>query len=219
MASLPTVDEIKQALGIDPADTSKDAALQMNLDATVAIVEGYCSRGLAFADVVEDHEPIDTRNPKLLLYRFPVKAVTAVEVETVPGSDAWSELVGWRVFKRQGVLQWASGCCLPSHYCCGSEPVIRVNYSGGYEDPNWPPDLIDAITRAFYFRWNESAGGSAADVGGPRVKSASVDGLMVSYGDASSAVSGYLSDDAIPPELVNVAAILEPYRARRATGI
>lgn len=219
MASLPTLDEIKERLGIDPGDTSQDEDLERNLETTIAIIERYCSRGLVLADVVETQEPIATRNPKLMLYRFPVKEVTAVEVESTPGADVWAAAPGWYVLKRQGALGWGRGCFHVPH-ACGEAAVVRVTYSGGYDADEWPADLVDAIMRAFYYRWNDSAGsGSATEAGGPRVKSASVDGLMVTYGDASSAVSGYLSDAAIPPELVSVAPMLEPYRDRLVSGI
>jgi len=225
MATLPTIDEIKEILGIDAADDSQDDALQNNLDATIAIVERYLCRGVEYKEVVEDFEPVATRNARLHLYRFPVKQVNSVSSESAPGSDVWSALAGWRVFRRQGALEWTNG--YGRHYgcCSGSEVVIRVDYAGGYDADEWPADLLDAIMKAFYVRWNSGAGNPGAASSGPPIRMASVDGLSIQYGGDTvttpESITGRLGNDlsVIPPELMGVAAQLEPYRDRMAGGV
>lgn len=223
MASLPTVEDIKEVLGIDPSDTSQDAAIQSNLDATIAIIERYLCRGIEFKAVVEEFEPVATRNARLMLYRFPVKQVNSVESESVPGSDTWAALGGWRVYRRQGALDWGGRFCGHHFACHGWETVIRVAYSGGYEDDEWPADLVDAITKAFYVRWPSASSPTATR--DPPIRMASVDGLSIQYGGDTvttpESVTGRLGNDleVIPPELMSVAAILEPYRDRMAGGV
>lgn len=214
-ATLPTLDDIKAALGIDASDTSKDAALTANMQATIAVIEGYLQRGIAFGDEIQNFEPVESRNPKLLLFRFPVTEVRSV---TLDGAD----LTGWRVLKSSGIIEWRDGCgCPVVHGCCDHEPVIAVDYSGGYPDDAWPADLLDAVMRAFYARWNATGGtGSAADASGTgaAIRGVTVDGLTVQYGDAGAAAAEF-GGGPVPAELVGVAAILDPYRQRYVTGI
>jgi hypothetical protein len=215
MASLQTVDEIKAALGIDAGDTSKDAAIQAMLDATVAVIEAYLGRGIASAPMIEEFEPPDNHNPSLLLYRFPVEIVNEVS------QDA-TIINGWRVFKGSGVLQWRSNNCAIRRACCGENDVpVVVDYVGGFADDAWPPDLAEAVMRAFYIRWNATGGtGNLSEVvNAPgNNRSVSVDGLTVTRDSQMYAGEGF-AGQAVPPELVSVAAMLEPYRSRIVTGV
>jgi hypothetical protein len=121
----------------------------------------------------------------------------------------------------QGVLEWSEGCCHIPHQGWGRDPIIVVDYAGGYADDAWPADLLDAVMRVFYARWNASGGtGNAAQASGTgaAIRSVTVDGLTVQYGDALASLSG--SDGGpVPPELAGVAALLEPYRMRLVTGV
>src|SRR4051812_43446004 len=77
----PTLDEIKTKLGIQPTDTTQDAAITSGMISTIRMIESYLGRGIAQSDESQSFEPVDTRTPKLLLYRFPVASVTAVMVD------------------------------------------------------------------------------------------------------------------------------------------
>src|SRR5262245_35301061 len=79
-ATMPTLDELKEMLGIPASDTSQDEEIVDGFATTLAIVEAYIGRGVAFASMLQQFEPVDTRNPKLLLYRFPVATVRSVSV-------------------------------------------------------------------------------------------------------------------------------------------
>ena len=213
-ATFPTLAELKEMLGIPPGDTTQDEEIVANMAATIAIVEAYLGRGVAFATETQTFEPVDTRNPKLMLFRFPVSEVTTV---TVDGAA----LTGWRVLKASGILEWFGvyGARFP-HYTYNEAPVVEVAYSGGYPDDAFPPDLLDAILRAFSARWNATGKtGNVSDMstGGP-IKSVSVDGLAVSYGDLSASSQDFTGGP-VPPELAGVVAMLEPYRQRFLTGV
>lgn len=215
MASLPTLAEIKTALGIDASDTSKDAAITSLLAATIAIVETYLGRGIIRAAVVEEFPPPDNYDPALSLFRFPVDHVNSVTQEG-------AALAGFRVEKEPGIVRWRMGNCFARRACCGElELPIVVDYVGGYPDDNWPADLIEAVMRSFYGRWHATGGsGNLADAvqaGGPN-RSVSVDGLTITR-DAASYAGDAFSGQAVPPDLVGVAAMLEPYRSRIVTGV
>jgi len=213
-ATMPTLDEIKDMLGIPPGDTSLDDEITDAMAATIAIVERYLGRGVVYANELQAFEPVDSRNPRLLLYRFPVTEVRTVTVD--------AQLVtGWRLFPASGILEWGMGC---GHYYphghCGPEPIISVDYSGGYQDDAWPADLMDAIMRAFFARWRATGDtGNTADMStqGP-ITQIAVDGSSVMYGTPGVNAAEF-GGQPFPPELQGVVAILEPYRQRVVTGV
>lgn len=213
-ATMPTLDAIKDALGIPPSDTSLDQAITDAVAATIAIIEAYLGRGIAWGPMVQTFEPVDTRNAKLLLYRFPITEVRTVMVDDSP-------VPGWRVLKAQGVIEWRDGCGhLWPHNVHGREPVVVVDYDGGYADDEWPADLMDAIMRAFYARWHATGDtGNTADIGtGGPVTSLSVDGSSVAFGEPGVNAAEF-GGKPWPPELQSVVSILEPYRQRLVTGV
>lgn len=214
-ATMPTLDELKNMLGIPTDDTSQDDEILDNLAATISIVESYLGRGVAFvADGVQDFEPVETRNRRLMLFRFPVSVVSQVEVDGQP-------IAGWRVFPASGILEWGDGCGhgYPRGYC-GHEPIIRVTYTAGYPDDAWPDDLMDAILRAFFARWHATGDtGNMADASaGGAVTAVAVDGSSVSYSEPGVNAAEY-GGKPWPVELQSVVAILEPYRQRLVTGV
>jgi len=213
MASLPTLETLKELLGIPVEDTSKDTAIQSTLDAAIEIIEEYCGRGLRYDTEREEFDPITSRDAVLFLYRFPVDEVTRVaadDADIAPGSYA--------IFKASGMLRWRSYRTF-THLCCANDQSITVEYSGGYPDDEMPASIVDAINGFFLFKWNAAGAGdvSNAQLGGA-IKSAAVDGLSVSFGDAIGASNAALASAVIPQGLDAWAAQLERYRARRASG-
>jgi len=213
-ATMPTLDEIKDMLGIPPGDTSLDDEITDTMAATIAIVERYLGRGVVFGAEVQPFEPVDSRNPRLLLYRFPVSEVRSVTVDGQP-------VTGWRLFAASGILEWGFGCGHGAPWaCCSHDPIISVDYSGGYADDAWPADLMDAILRAFFARWRMTGDtGNTADMStqGP-ITQIAVDGSSVMYGTPGVDAAEF-GGKPWPPELQGVIAILEPYRQRVVTGV
>jgi hypothetical protein len=70
----------------------------------------------------------------------------------------------------------------------------------------------------FYRRWNATSGDASSVVTGGAVKSWSADGLAITMGDVSAGL-GSISSDTIPPDLLPVAAQLDPYRLRFVRGV
>lgn len=213
-ATMPTLDELKDMLGIPPGDTSLDDEILDGFATTMAVVEAYLGRGVAFAAQVQDFEPVESRNRRLMLFRFPV---TEVRTVTVDGNA----VTGWRLFKQSGILEWRDGCCPHlARIPCGAEPVVSVDYSGGYADDAWPADLMDAILRAFFARWHATGDtGNTADISsqGP-IRNVNTDGSGVTFAD-HQATAEHSGAGPIPAELLAVSAQLDPYRQRLVTGV
>src|SRR5262245_5916497 len=128
MATFPTLDDIKEALGIE--DDDHDEALQSMLDSTVAMVENYLGRGIEYGPQVDEFDAPDSNNPALLLWRFPIDTVNSVSVD-----DAAIPAGNYRVQKRSGIVRWRHGCCVINwEACCHEAPRIVVDYIGGYPD-------------------------------------------------------------------------------------
>jgi hypothetical protein len=215
-ASLPTLDEIKLVLGIDPSDDSKDAAIAAQLAAVVTMIENYLQRGIAFAHEIEEFDPPETRVDSLNLFRFPVSAVQSVTQEG-------TEIAGYRFAKKAGIVYWRRGCYRLRSHTWIELPLIVVEYDGGYPDDAWPADLLGAVMQVFYARWAATGGtGSVSniDAGASANRSVSVDGLTITRGEGPQ--STYAFGGVVIPvnvELAPVAAVLEPYRARPVGGV
>lgn len=209
-ATFPTLEQIKELLGITGG--AQDAALTALMKSTLAMVEGYLGRGIVERTGPQRFEPIDTRDSKLFLTRFPVSEIESVEI------DGGEVLTGWRLYSDQGVLDLGRCGGRAPHDCCAQGPVIVVTYTGGYPQDCWPPSLLDAVMSTFYRRWNATAGDASSIVAGGAVKSWSADGLAITMGDASAGL-GSISTDAIPADLIPVAAQLDPYRLRFVRGV
>lgn len=211
-AAFPTLDAIKAQLGIEGTD--QDAALSATMKGTLTLIEGYLGRGIVERTRTQRVDPVDTRDSKLFLTLFPISAVESI---TVDGGTPMTS--GWRIFKDQGIVELQNGCCWRGpHGCCDHGSQIEVRYTGGYPADCWPPSLLDAVMRTFYGRWNATQGDASAVVAGGAVKSWSADGLAVTMGDATAGL-GSISHDTIPPDLINVAAQLDPYRLRVVKGV
>ena len=210
-AAFPTLDQIKATLGIEGTD--QDAALTATMKGTLTLIEDYLGRGIVERTVTKRIAPIDARDSKLFLTLFPISDVDTI---TIDGSDVPT---GWRVIGDQGIVELGHGCCwFRPRDCCDHAPVIEITFTGGYPADCWPPSLLDAVMRAFYGRWNASGGDASGAVAGGAVKSWSADGLSITMGDASAGL-GTISGNTIPPDLINVAAQLDPYRLRLVRGI
>lgn len=214
-AIMPTLAELKDMLGIAGLDATQDAAILSQFETTLAVVENYLGRGVAFGSVVQAFEPVETRNRRLMLHRFPVALVRSVTVDGVA-------VTGYRLFPASGILQFREDCGGGGHMRggCANEPIVLVDYDGGYLDDAWPADLMDALMRAFFSRWNATgATGSSAEITSQApIRSVTVDGSSVTWGDFQASAEKH-GGGPVPNELLAVSAQLDPYRARLVTGV
>lgn len=213
-APFPTVETIKATLGIDAEDETKDAAIQLMLDASLGLLEDFCGRYFALDDYRERFGPNDSRLPYLLLSAYPVESVDSVWQDAgLEGESLVITVVGWKLFPTDGILrQMAPGAC----WCSTWEGIETiVDYRGGFAPDAWPADLVDILTRLFFDRWAASGGTgslvSGSSGGGTgEIKSATVDGMRLDYDLGGAAYKGVVD---APPELLPYAAALARYRA------
>lgn len=212
-AAFPTVETLKDMLGIDEDDDSKDGVVAAMLDATLADIENFCGRVFMLDDYTERFSPISARDPNLLLSAWPVESVESVQQDWgMEGVPNLVTLSGWRLFADIGVVrQWAACGC----WCCEAAEIV-VDYRGGFPPDAWPADLVDILTRLFFDRWNATGGtgllvGGSSGGGTGEIKSATVDGMRLDY-DLGGASSMRGAAD-IPPDLLPYAAALARYRA------
>ena len=212
-APAPTVESLKAQLP-QPV-TVPDAVIASTLNAILAAVESHLQRGLKFmAGAVEEFDPPDSRGPGLFVFRFPVEQVISVEQDG-------AALTGFRVFKADGEVRLHDGCA--THWrCCRQDQPIEVTYDGGFPDDAWPAEIVAAVEQLFHARWNTTngAGDASGTEWGLENKSISVDGMTIEHRDPAQVSYAY-AGTVIPinAELAPVAAMLEPYRARRGSGV
>lgn len=214
VTSFPTIDLLKSILAIAPDDDTKDAAIQLMLDASLALIENYCGRYFALDDYEERFGPIDSRQPYLLLSAYPVESVASVAQDMgLEGEPLLVDVIGWKLFPVSGILrQLAPGACWCNEW---AQTETVVDYRGGYPPDAWPADLVDVLVRLFFDRWNLSGGtgsleGGSSGGGTGEIKSATVDGMRLDYDVGASSYKGAAD---IPSELLPYAAVLARYRA------
>jgi hypothetical protein len=116
-----SLEEAKKWLGIDPADTTGDDLLLMQIATNSAIIMATCNRMFAKETVEESWRDLNSR--RVFLTHWPVKLTDIISVNAGGLINAWD-------------LEEASGKL--SNYGGWSEPVT-VTYTGGFLLPDEAP--------------------------------------------------------------------------------
>lgn len=177
------ISQAKTYLGIAPADTAHDVALQRTLDVVMATAETLLGRGLLFKRQVHRFADVDTQI--LRLPRYPIGTVYSVNSK-VPSAD------NLRIQHRVGWIELIGGNLAP-----GNLGEVLVDYDGGFNP--LPSDLDNVLWSAFSSLWASVdqttglpvAGGGATVVQGSGDISKMVmpDGGSITW-DVGSTVSG-----------------------------
>jgi hypothetical protein len=151
--ALVTLDQAKAALGIDPADTSQDAALTQQIDQVSRAIDNYCDRIFARQSYRDQYryvynwlkpgEPLRTRQPPIGVNGggLPVLAIT----EDGTALDA----ADWEVDTDSGELYRLDGTTAVASW---TGAAIIVDYDGGF-DPI-PADVQGAALEWITARWS-----------------------------------------------------------------
>ena len=133
---LLTLEEAKIMLGIDAADTTGDAQLQMLIDQNSAVIATMCNRTFAKEKVRETWrclgEPCDcidgVSSRRVFLSHWPVKEEDIESVESPRGTALTA--YDYEIEERSGKI---------TLYSSTSEPIV-ITYTGGYDLPDEAPD-------------------------------------------------------------------------------
>lgn len=192
--ALVTLDQAKAALGIDPADTSQDAALQQQIDSVSQAINNYCDRVFvvqSYRDQVRGAcgrwgEPLVTRQYPIVLDPGGVPLVAVVD----DGAALDPTLL--EVYPETGSLYRLDAASLdPSVW---ASPLLVVDYTAGF-DPI-PADVQSAALEYLAARW-------FAVGRDPTLRTESIPDVITHV---------YYSDTTSPGMPSNVREFLAPYR-------
>jgi len=130
--ALITLDELKLAIGIDPANTDDDEQLQMWIDHFSDVIATMCNRVFAKEKVEETWrgDPPPYENYRIFLSHYPV---ADGDIESVSGAGGGViDPASYEIENRSGKLTLLGGF---------SEPLV-VTYTGGYVLPDDAPDAL-----------------------------------------------------------------------------
>lgn len=197
--ALVSVDDAKAVLGIDPSDTSQDAALARQIDSVSAAINNWCDRVFVvqtYRDQVRNGrggwgEPLVTRQYPILLDDSGVPIVDVAE------NGAAIDAALLEIYPETGsIYRLDSGSIAPGAWAAA---LIVVDYAAGF-DPV-PPDVQAAALEWLTAR-HRAIGRD------PALRSETVPDLYsVTYGSVAGGDSSTASS--LPP---GVRDLLEPYR-------
>ena len=211
MSALLTLELVKVQLGIDPAhgdDDSYDEAITAALPLVTSWFEEYCCRGLAAVDIAAE-EIFENTNRRIYTWAFPIIELVSV---TVDGQVyAGSEFV---VNKSAGYF--FGGQTRP-YVEAGT--VLSIEYRGGYEPEDVPPDLAFAFANACGVRAGVPSASSSSG-GGSAIRSIGLGSgaLQVAFdtGTQVGGISGSYNVGDVPTEVQQYASVLDRYVRQRA---
>jgi hypothetical protein len=192
--ALVTLDQAKAALGIDPADTSQDLALQLQVDSVSQAVNNYCDRVFVVQEYRDQirgacgrwGEPLVTR-------QYPITVDDAgVPLVVVAEDGAALDPALLEVYPETGSLYRLDAASLaPSMW---ASPLLVVDYTAGFEEI--PADVQSAALEYLAARWF-AAGRD------PTLRTESIPDVITHV---------YYSDTTSPGMPSNVREFLAPYR-------
>lgn len=154
--ALTSVNDVKESLGIDSGDTSKDNLIKRKINQATLYIESYCSlsRDHHFKETTYTNEEYDgTNNSTIVLRMRPVSVITTFQRRDSTLSDGgFSDVESELYFSdlNAGVIELVTRSN-------GGWNRYRVNYTAGYA--TIPADLAEAcVTLACYYVENSASG-------------------------------------------------------------
>lgn len=150
--ALTSVADVKESLGIDSGDTSKDNLIKRKINQATDIIERFCNR--RFKSTVYTNEEYDATNTdQLVLRQRPITAVSSFQSRssTLNESD-WEDVDSELYFRddNAGVLDL-------NFNATGRWNRYRISYTAGYT--TIPSDLAEAcVTLAGFLVENGTSG-------------------------------------------------------------
>jgi hypothetical protein len=149
--ALVTVDQVKEVLDIDPADTSDDAALTHHIDAVSQAINNWCDRIFVVQGYRDQlREVTGNFGEPLVMRQYPIvvdDATGPVVVVTQDGGVVDPTLL--EVFPETGGLYRLDASLAPVAWAAA---LLVVDYTAGFEII--PPDVQSAALEWVTARWN-----------------------------------------------------------------
>ncbi len=195
--ALVTLDQAKVALGIDPADTSKDALVQRYIDQISAAIDRYCGRTFARQTYRDQNRyACNWLNPgdPLLTRQWPIPLDDGgVPVLTVTEGGTVVDPAQWEVDTETGSLYRLDASAMMYPW---TSNLIVLDYDAGYDVI--PADVQGAALQYLSQQW-------FTDIRDPTLRSETIpDVISQTYADPSAGGS-----TAVP---LGVRDWLTPYR-------
>jgi len=138
-----TLDTLRDRIGLEPADTSKDVELTFSMELVISLMERYLDRRLLIADEVEKFTHVIAN--KISLIRYPIHSITSIN---------GIKHLGYHFGEETGIVHF-DGAVL--------EHEVTVEYNGGYTV--LPNDLVYAALLIFDATWGAIEGGATVAAG------------------------------------------------------
>jgi hypothetical protein len=141
--TLVTLEELKNFMGIDLTDTSKDSTLTIYINGISNKIEKLVGRKLMATDYIEKYPGTDAN--ELVLKHFPINIVTSVMYVTENQDSMSIDDYQYDIDSEEGILYKDNGWLVEGFSSYMSRLInypqrhIRVEYNAGFVDA--PPDL------------------------------------------------------------------------------
>lgn len=211
----PTIETLRERIGLEPDDTSRDADLLLALDTALSHVEVYLDRKLALSD---EEETFHHQRGEILLRRYPIASTSAISFTGYDGSNlTLNSQLYVDIDYEKGIVY---------NITPRGIDYVKVAYTGGYD--NMPDALYWAIMAVFDAVWAGTpgfGGSTGAIVAEGDVKKISLVGIGTVELDTGSSASGGSGSGgglaASPWGLIpaTVISILDLYRRESAVGV
>lgn len=199
--ALLTLDQVKDDLGIAPADTNYDIAINKAMPIVTKWFEQYCQRGLEY---ITNEQYLLTRfrdTTRLNLWRYPLSTFVSMAIDgslVNPNDLLINEVDGWIEYDNEREF---------------NAKRLAVIYSGGYPPTDVPADLRWAFSSCVGDEIGYGGGGAAAGGGSGELKSIGLGSgaLEVSFdtgGTATGVVTGGITGGY---DVSNTPVALQPY--------
>lgn len=156
--ALTTVADVKESLGIDAGDTSRDNLIIRKINQATLIIEGYCNLpyGHHFKETTYTNELYNANGTNQLSLRMaPVSSVASFQYHNTSQNTAdWTDNESEDYF-----LDGNSGLLNLNFNQWGNWDAYRVTYTAGFSDI--PADLSEACVMLAGFLVENSASGTA----------------------------------------------------------
>jgi len=158
--ALTTLADVKENLGLDAGNTTKDNLIIRKINQATEMIEGYCQlfKDHHFVEATYTQEEYDgTGINQLILRMRPATSLTSFQYrDTVQNQDSWTDVDSEQYFLDQQAGVIDINYTLPKYW-----NRFRTTYVAGYSAANMPSDLSEACATLATFMVDNVQTGNA----------------------------------------------------------